>query len=402
MLPAVRRRVLAAIVIACGAASPKLSRGASPEPSRGAAPAAQDATAVEAFAERLRTTDDVAWLESIAASEAALRREWRATVHRISWNKRHRTDAYVRLGMIGTPDSLAAIRRVEEALKGGSLLSDPLEADTIWTTPTPGAGDTVLRPQTSAIVGQRSFGVLTLETYGAFAPYLLWQEPGRKWSRPILAGAPAPHSWSFEPALTRSGTGLAIAFHIPQNVASSAAPPRSIPVDVDEVLRDSDGDGWTDREERHLGLDPASGDTDRDGLSDTIDVTPRYAPQPGEAADEDAQMLRRAVFTMYGLTGSRWAIFVKTGTRPIQLTGHSGPVLYGVDLPTRDTPRTGTPPPIRGGAQAAWRISARTATDATVEFTDWAGIAFRSTSRVTLKKIGAEWVVVACRTDGLR
>jgi hypothetical protein len=386
MLPAVRLRILAAIVGALGAS----------------APAAQDATAVEAFAERLRTTDDVAWLESIAASEAVLRREWRATVHRISWNKRHRTDAYVRLGVIGTPDSLAAIRRVEETLKGASLLSGPLEPDAIWTTPTPGAGDSVLRPQTSAIVGQRSYGVLILETYGPFAPYLLWQEPDKKWSRPILASAPAPNSWSFEPALARAGTGLAIAFHIPPNVASSAAPPRSIPVDVAEVLRDSDGDGWTDREERHLGLDPASADSDRDGLTDTLDVTPRYAPPPGETADEEAQILRRAVFAMYALTGSRWAIFVKPGTRPIQLVGHSGPVLYGVDLPTRDTPRTGTPPPIRGGAQAAWRVSARSPTEATVEFTDWAGIAFRSSSHVTLKKIGIEWVVVAGRTDGLR
>jgi hypothetical protein len=77
-------------------------------------------------------------------------------------------------------------------------------------------------------------------------------------------------------------------------------------------------------------------------------------------------------------------------------------VFYGVDLPTRDTARTGTPPAIRGGAQASWRLSARSATDATVDFTDWAGIAFRSDSRVTLKKLGDEWIVVGWRIVGLR
>lgn len=388
MPPAVRVWILAAVVAGLGAA----------------ALAAQDAPAIEAFIQRLRTTEDVAWLESIAASEAALRREWRTTVHRVSWNKRHRTDAYARLGALGTPESLAALRRVEATLKGTSLLPGHIDPDATWTTPTPGMGDVVLRPQTSAIVGQRSYGVLVLETYGPFAPYLLWQEPGApaQWSRPFLAGPGSANSWSFEPALARSSGGLTIAFHIPPNVASSAAPPRSIPVDVNEVLRDSDGDGWTDREERHLGLDPASADSDRDGIADNADVTPRHAPAPTEAADEDAQILRRAVFAMYGLTGSRWAIFVKPGVRPVQLSGHAGPVLYGVDLPTRDTPRTGTPPAIRGGAQASWRVSARTAADATVEFTDWAGIAFQSTSLVTLKKIGDEWIVVGWKIAGLR
>ena len=105
---------------------------------------------------------------------------------------------------------------------------------------------------------------------------------------------------------------------------------------------------------------------------------------------------------MYALTGSRWAIFVKPGTRPVQLSGHSGPVLFGIDLPTRDSGRTQPPPPIRGGAQSTWRVTARTATDATVEFTDWVGLAFRSNSLVTLKKLGTEWIVVECRILGMR
>ena len=206
-----------------------------------------------------------------------MRREWRTTVHRVAWNKRHRTDAYVRLGVIGTPESLAAIRRVEATLAATGLLSGPLEPDATWTTPTPGVGDLTLRPQTSAIVGQRSYGVLILETYGPFAPYLFWQEPGAgaRWSRPMLAGPASPNAWSFEPALARAAKGLMVAFHIPPNVASSAGPPRSIPVDVDEVSATAMA---------------TAGPTARNGTSDS---TPR-APTPTVMACRMASTSRRS------------------------------------------------------------------------------------------------------------
>ena len=53
---------------------------------------------MEAFRQQLRTTTDTAWLEHIASSEDFLQKEWRKTVFRVQWNKRHRTEAYARLG----------------------------------------------------------------------------------------------------------------------------------------------------------------------------------------------------------------------------------------------------------------------------------------------------------------
>ena len=191
-----------------------------------------------------------------------------------------------------------------------------------------------------------------------------------------------------------------IAFHPRNTIPPNATPPPSRPIDVGEVGRDSDGDGWTDIEERQLGMNAKDVDSDHDGVNDDVDVCPLYAPTPGEADDANAAIVRRAVLVTHGLTGSRWAIFVKRGTRPLQLSGHLGPVLFGVDLPTRDDTRN--PPDIRGGAQTTWRVSSQTTTEATVDFTDWAGISFKSDSRVRLKKTLGQWVVVEMQMVGMR
>ena len=362
---------------------------------------AQDARAIDEFRQRLQTSNDLAWLEQIAASEEFLRAEWRKTVARAAWDKRLRTDAYVRLGVIGSADSVSAIQRVETAIRGQRLLSDAIAPGTTWIHPTPGVGDLILQPQTSAIIGTRSYAVVQLESYGPYATYVMWQDAAEapRWSRPRLAGVPVPRSWSFDPALARGSRGLMIAFHARGNVPAITPPP-SRQLDIAEVERDSDGDGWTDIEERQLGMNPKQTDSDRDGLGDDVDVSPLYAAPANEASDEDAAIVRRAVLATHGLTGSRWAIFVRAGTRPVQLHGHLGPVLFGVDLPSRDDRRS--PPEIRGGAQTSWKVSERTATDATVDFTDWAGISFRSDSRVTLRKIAGQWVVVGAKIVGLR
>jgi hypothetical protein len=367
----------------------------------GAAPP-QDAPAIAAFIDRLQTTTDVAWLEEIAASESFLAAEWRRAVHHLGWNKDHRTDAYLRLGALGTGDSLAAMRRVEARLRGARLLDDGIDPGEVWTSPAPGLGSQALAPQTSAIVGERSYGVLLLEVYGPFAPYLVWQDPADRprWSRPRLAGPAAPGAWSFEPALARSARSFRIAYHPRAGLPSTAAPPPSHPVDLDAVARDTDGDGWTDLEEAHLGLNSTLRDSDGDGMTDDVDVTPLHAPTPDEATDASAAIVRRALFATHGLSGSRWAVFVPPGPRPVQLYGHLGPVLFGVTLPTRDDRRA--PPPRRGGAQTTWTIPSRTADRADVEITDWAGISLRTTTRVTLRRIDGEWIAVERRRAGMR
>jgi hypothetical protein len=356
--------------------------------------ASQDPPAIEAFLDRLRTTDDVVWLEQVARSEDFLRDEWRKTVRRAAWDKRYRQDAYIRLGALATAESVAAIARVQSSASAGRLLPDGIESGTIWHAPMAGYAGPPLQPTASAIIGDRSYAVLLLEAFGPFAAYVLWQDPGdgRRWSRPRLAGLPSPLSWSFEPALTQDARGLLATFTPLRSVPSTASPPRAVRIHLADLTSDNDGDGWTDFEERHLGLNPANADTDGDGRRDDVDAAPRYAPAVGADQDEDANILRQAIFAAYALSGSRWALFVRTGSRPLQLAGFPGPVIFGVDLPTREDVRN--PPAIRGGAQAAWKIAQRSATEAVVDFIDWAGTTFRTTSRMKLRKLHDTWVVV--------
>ena len=356
---------------------------------------------MEAFRERLRTSSDVAWLEQIAASEAFLRSEWRKTVVRVQWNKVHRSTAYARLGELGTAESLAAVHRVEAGLRGTRLLPDVVEPGSTWITPTPGMGDRTLVPAHPLVIDGREYAVEILESYGPFAPYVMSRAVGRtSWTRPILAGPPGPGAWSFETSLSPGPGGFTVEFR-PRPGVTPVVSPSPIAINLDDLTRDADGDGWTDFEERQLGLDPARADSDGDGADDGHDVCPLYAAPPDEATDEDAQILQRALLVTYGLTGSRWALFVRPGVRPVQLYGHSGPVIFGVDLPTRDGPRS-EPVGGRGGAQSTWRIAERTAREAIVETTDWSGSSFKSTSRVTLRRINAEWVVVGSALVGMR
>ena len=68
---------------------------------------------------------------------------------------------------------------------------------------------------------------------------------------------------------------------------------RQFEVEFAVVVQDSDEDGWTDLEESILGLDPASPDSDHDGLPDGMDANPLFAQN--KAAD-DAQMIAQAVY----------------------------------------------------------------------------------------------------------
>jgi hypothetical protein len=66
--------------------------------------------------------------------------------------------------------------------------------------------------------------------------------------------------------------------------AAPPASPQQWEVSIDDVERDSDGDGWTDHEEARLGLDAHDADSDGDDLPDGRDPAPRIArPRPAPA-----------------------------------------------------------------------------------------------------------------------
>jgi hypothetical protein len=167
---------------------------------------------------------------------------------------------------------------------------------------------------------------------------------------------------------------------VPANSVVYQPTPDAVELSLAELQRDTDGDGWTDIMERHLLMNWRDRDSDHDGIPDGVDDAPSLRER--DATDDDAEMLRRAMFAMFGLTESPGALFVADGSRPLQFGRLPGPVFY----------REGG-----GGVRVTWKILDKTADTATVEITDFEGALAASGNDLTLKKIDGGWYVVAIR-----
>jgi hypothetical protein len=363
-------------------------------------------TDADAFTARVRAGTDVTWLERIATSDETLRREWLSTVGTDQVPSDLRQTAYVRLGAIGTTGSLAAARRVEAALRDQSTLASPSLTGWAWPSAAAGMAAGRMIAINSVQDGDREYAAVLSEMDGPFAPFILLRSRAdARWQRPRLVGSPVANGSAFEPVVTLDGRSLSIAFRRKLATAETVPVPATVVVALAAITLDTDADGWTDIEERALGLRPDLADTDADGIPDGIDASPLYKPAPGDDRDDEAQILRRAMFAAYGLNGSRYAVFVAPGHRSVQLYGHSGPVFFDVALPDRTGcgrgARPGSCAAIAGGAQISWIVTRPTPADAIVQFTNLQGLGFRSATRTALKKVEGEWVVVDYRVTGM-
>jgi hypothetical protein len=159
--------------------------------------------------------------------------------------------------------------------------------------------------------------------------------------------------------------------------------PDAVEVTLAEVERDTDKDGWTDIEERFLQLNWNAADSDGDSIPDGQDAAPSYKERASDQNDDDARVLKRAVFALFGLTESPSALFVRDpSSRPLQFDGLPAPVFY------RDAP---------GGVRVSWKVVERTAADAVVEITDYEGPLAASGTQVKLRRINGAWYVVSIR-----
>jgi hypothetical protein len=202
---------------------------------------------------------------------------------------------------------------------------------------------------------------------------------GASWSRPRLI-APAPGRADVDKAT--------LVWRGPRTLLLTSAG-ETVQIAIDEVERDSDGDGWTDLEEARLGTNPHSPDSDDDGIPDGRDVCPLYAAPSG--TDDSAMIVQAAVFGAFALTGSRELLYVTPQTPRVQLAGYGGPVLYD-----RAIPKSGDG---NGGTYVSWKIIDKTADAAMVQLTDWEGMLGGAGQEVMLKRIPSRWVVVAVRTS---
>jgi hypothetical protein len=334
---------------------------------------------------RIATETDVGWLEAAVSSSAAAAELPRSV--RIITAKAARTLAYARLGELSTPESLAALRRID-ADAARTLLTPPTSAIDIWPQVGWFSADTVVEPiaQTRSADGT-TYAIVSGNLLGAFDFFLVSSRAPadpRAWTRPRLIDR--SHALGVRSADLTPGAGetltLTFAFRLtPER--------RDLQIPLLDVNRDSDGDGWTDIEEGRLETDPHDPDSDGDGMPDGADVCPLYPASKEEMGSETAVILAKAIFAGFGLTGSRQLLYVTPDSPRVHAFGYGGPILF--DHPIG---KDGLP----GGPYVTWRIAERTAASAWVELSDRESPTSGGGQDVLLRKIDDTWVVVSRRT----
>jgi len=351
---------------------------------------------------RINSATDVAWLERIVSSPAA------AAELQPGSGKGLRSAAYVRLGTLATPESLAAIKRIEE------------EASKIYPAPaqsTPGDfihpgwhfGDSELQPLaqvtdangvTYAIIESWLLGDLDLFLISSTTP-----NDAGSWSRPRLipnkvyrgikelkltVAGPGELLFSFvqEPP---PGRALMEGTHDP-GPAAPAMGQQQLPLSIKEIEKDSDSDGWTDVEEKRLGINPNKQDSDGDGIPDGRDVCPNFALSDEDKNDEEIKIFQKAVFVTFGLSGSRHLLLVDPKVKRVHVRGYAGPVIYGQDVKSWSKEHQ------YGAVYVSWRIRKRPSdSEVVVEITDYEGPLAAGGQDIRLRKFNGEWIVVSRR-----
>ena len=359
----------------------------------------------------IEESTNVVWLEGIANSLANAEK-LRPTGRLGGHAKDFRTAAYARLGALGTEDSLAALARIEQTAKGLPMTPKTVPLG-VWTHPCWHFGDarTVPLAQIQMQDG-KSYAILSAYLMGAMDLFLISTETPDKpesWSRPfllqcqLLQGIREPHL----KAVSREVVDFSCGLEAPSTHDStegnqnpdktgSGLEVQKLEIRIADVLRDTDADGWTDIEELRLGLDPNNPDTDGDGLADGADPCPNFAPPKSDETNEEVQILQKAVFATFGLSGSRQLLIVgpsaEQGADPtsqkIQVWGYPGPVIYREDTGVTWRNEHG-----RGGIFVNWRV-ARTGDEAKVTLMDYEGSLAAGSQHVFLKKIQGKWIVI--------
>jgi len=329
--------------------------------------------------DEVRQSTDVAWLERIASSSAFAQEVQRASP--IGMAKLLRGAAYARLGDIGTPESLAAVGRIEQSMADVPL-TPPTVPLGLWPSVSWHMRDDDQLPMATALAPDgTTYAVVAASLLGGFDLFLIstrTPDDPQSWSRPKLLGPPAPREGDRRASLAFRGPATLV-------LATSGT---EMQFALDDIERDADGDGWTDVEEGRTGTNPHAPDSDGDGIPDGRDVCPLWPLPSATALDDNDAILQRAVFAAFALTGSRQMLFVTPATPRVHVRGYGGPIIFDRPLPSRGS---------SGGVYVSWRIRERTATDAVVELSDWEGPLAAGGQDVFLKKVLGQWIVVAVK-----
>lgn len=345
---------------------------------------------------KLAESKDVAWLEEVASSLDKAEAQG-PEGHLGTHAKDLRTDAYARLGALGTEASLAAANRVEEGAKGFSLTPDTVSLS-LWTHPAWHCGDGEVKPLVSTKAADgTTYALVRSCLLGEWELFLIstkTPDDPASWTRPRPACSVA--CWTIrDPSLsTRDERIFDFSYSEAQEVTQADGTVkrpvqwelRKHEIDLAQGLRDQDGDGWTDIEEAKLGLDAEKVDTDGDGVADGLDCCPNYAPAQADLVSEEACILQRAIFATFGLSGSRCLLIVGAKSPKVQAWGYQGPIIYP-NNPDDWAESHGV-----GGVFVNWSLTRR-GNRAEVVISDYEGPLAGGCQYVHLKKIKGRWTV---------
>ncbi len=352
--------------------------------------------------QRVEASTDIAWIERVV-SEPGLAE---SSVPSFYAPKLLRQTAYIRLGVIGSVESIAAIHRIEESARQSSLIPPQF---TLGRSPHPSGHFTDWTASLAASIAAddgTTFGVIRAEFLGGNDLFLISTRTPRDpagWSRPLLVPNSRVADAMTDVSLAWEGPGRLVFRYVapPARPVDPKARMIALPIEgaqeihivIADVAVDRDGDGWTDVEEGRLGLRPDAADSDDDGVPDSADRSPQYAPSPTEGADVEAAILARTVFAGYGLTGAHTVLLANGASRPLQLWGLPSPMLFGVDRGAWIATRGGGPPLVN------WKLTSLTATDAVVKIGDFEGGLAAAGYTARLRLIDGEWIVVSYKMD---
>lgn len=344
--------------------------------------------AVANLLEEIRRSTNVPWLESVATMSD------RAPSLRLNeGGKAYRSQAYARLGELGTAESIAAIDRIETAAKKWRP-SDPMS---LGVFPHPGwhFADSVVGTKISATQNGVTYAVFIDYVFGDM-DLLLISKTDEGFTRPHLL--PVKLYRGMHDLDLKSGPPGKLIFSFIQDAPPPrgimegtrdpgekppATGPQKITIDLAEVLRDSDSDGLTDVEEERLGTDPKKADTDGDGIFDGDDIAPDFT---ASKLDDTVLILQRAFFSTFGISGSRYVLFARSDVQPIQPWGYRGFVIYKKQ------------PKAYGAVSVHWKIASRTESTAVVEVIDGEGPLAAGGVTVTLTRKNGSWYVTSVVT----
>jgi hypothetical protein len=328
----------------------------------------------------LETSEDVAYLERVASSmqEAEAVPGGRRGIIR-SAPKDARLTAYARLGELATPESLAAVARIESAARKTPLLPATVRLG-LWSNASFHSADTDVKPLAQAKAEDgTTYALLSGNLLGPTRTFLTWTktpDDPSSWSRPIPT------------ALGRPTAQSTLAFRDKQTlvVGGVEGAPGETVLLLPQTRKDSDSDGWTDLEEELLGLDPMKRDTDGDGVADGEDQSPDQPFASDAARSEQEQMIQAAVFASFGLSGSRMVIRVDPRMEKLPFWGYPGPILY-------KSPQQPAGPgnPLMS---FSWMVRQVTDTEAVVTVYDSFGAGMLGSQQLNLRKTGERWYVV--------